>query len=83
MDEVHGIISISFAGVSTCLPTLFPLHIRNPRSERESFQTRNLGSYKKRFKPALLPAFRAQQGGKEKKGKKKSMGAPPPNPPGK
>ena len=46
MDEVHGIISISFASVPAGLPMLSLFHIRNPCSERESFQTRSLGSYK-------------------------------------
>ena len=35
----------SFCRGSRALPMLFPFHIRNPCGERESFQTRILGSY--------------------------------------
>ena len=65
MDEVHGIISISFAGVSTCLPMLSPFHIRNPCSERESFQTRNLGSYKDSNPPCRRRAANNRAGRKK------------------
>ena len=45
----------------------FPLSIYVIHAvSRESFQTRNLGSYKQRFNPFLLLAFRRQQEGKEK-----------------
>ena len=55
MDEVHGIISISFAGVPTCLPMFSPFHIRNPCGKRESFQTQSLGSYKKESYGGFAP----------------------------
>ena len=45
MDEVHGGISIRFAVVLVCLPMLSPFPIGRPCGERESFQTRILGSY--------------------------------------
>ena len=56
----------SFCRGSRALPMLSFFHICRPCGERESSQTRNLGSYNKRFKPSLLSAFREQQGGKEK-----------------
>ena len=57
MDEVHG----------------GKMFWRQLNSRFRGVQTRILGSCRKRFKPALLPAFREQQGGK-KKGKKGSYG---------
>ena len=51
MDEVHGIEF--FFGVSRIL-------------RFRGVQTCILGSYNKRFKPSLLPAFREQQGWREK-----------------
>ena len=78
MDFVHGVF-YSFCRGSRALPMLSFFHICRPCGERESFQTRILGSYNKRFKPFLLSACREQQGGKEK-GKKEAMGALPPNP---
>ena len=42
----------------------------DPMSGFTAYKTRHsLGSYKQRFKPSLLYAFRGQQGGKEKRGK--------------
>ena len=41
----HGDYFVRFAGVPTCTAMLSPFHIRNSCSERESGQTRNLGSY--------------------------------------
>ena len=40
---------IRFAEVLVYLPMLSPFHIGSPCGERESFQTRNLGSYKECF----------------------------------
>ena len=54
----------SFCRRSCVLPMLSLFHIGGPCGGRESFQTRILGSYNKRFKPSLLSAFREQQGGK-------------------
>ena len=46
MDEVRGGIFIRFAEVLVGLPMLSLFHIGSPCGERESFQTRILGSYK-------------------------------------
>ena len=55
------------------LPMLSFFHIRNPCGERESFQTRNLGSYKD-SNPLLLFTEREQQ---EREGKRKLWGLRP------
>ena len=97
MDEVHGIIFISFAGVSTCLPMLSPFHIRNPCGERESFQTRNLNPKhgkamgapppnpleNKKIKDSNPPCCPRAANNREgrKKEKKESMGAVRPQTP--
>ena len=44
MDEVHGFF-YSFCQRSCVLPMLSLFHIGGPCGERESFRTRNLGSY--------------------------------------
>ena len=62
-----GFIFISFASVPTCLPMLSPFHICNPCSKRESFQTRNLSSYKD-SNPPCCPRS-ASNGAGRKKGK--------------
>ena len=53
MDEVRGFF-YSFCRGSRALPMLSFFHICRPCGERESFQTRNLGSYNKRFVTAQL-----------------------------
>ena len=67
----------SFCRGSRALPMLSFFHIGGPCGERESFRTRILGSYKD-SKPSLLPAFREQQRGKEKR---KEWGLFAPKPP--
>ena len=55
MDEVHGGIFIRFAEVLVGLPMLSLFHIGSPCGERASFQTRILGSYKRRKLWGLRP----------------------------